>query len=153
MAPHSRRACIGTRVEILDQSAGGIVAWFVYELPPIDFWWEFLPTVADVAVGMASGGAREAVTEHSSTFRGVVDLNSTVTFVRNFREAQDLAGRHGWEGDFSMPARVLWLPEENSPVFSHAFVWKQDNNGTTYVVSPHPLPWLGEPAQPRTPRR
>ena len=56
---------------------------------------------------------------------------------------------HGLEGAFREPARVLWLPEKNS----HAFVWMQDNNATTYVVSPHPLPWLGEPAQPRTHRR
>jgi len=23
--------------------------------------------------------------------------------------------------------------------------WKQDNNGTTFICSPVPLPWLGEP--------
>jgi hypothetical protein len=64
-----------------------------------------------------------------------------------------LAERHGWEGDFSFPARVLWLLEEGSNAFAYAFVWKQDHNGTTYVVSPYPLPWLGEPATPRKPRR
>ena len=32
------------------------------------------------------------------------------------------------------------------------FVWKQDHNGMTYVISPHPLPWLGEPTPPRPSR-
>jgi len=131
------------------------MAWVVYEIPPIDFWWEFLPTVTDVAVGMASDGARRAAEDDFIGLGGstVFCLDNAATFVKTFHEAQGLAARHGWEGDFREPARVLWLPEEGSPAFTHAFVWKQDHNGTTYVVSPHPLPWLGEPATPRKPRR
>jgi hypothetical protein len=33
------------------------MTWIVYQIPPTDKWWEFLPTVTDVAVGMASDGA------------------------------------------------------------------------------------------------
>jgi hypothetical protein len=128
--------------------AGGIVAWFVYEIPPIDFWWEFLPTVADVAAGMASDGAQRAAKEDFVGLGGSTGfcLDSAAALVNRFYEAKGLAERHGWEGDFSFPARVLWLPEEGSNAFAYAFVWKQCKNGMTYVVSPHPLPWLGKPA-------
>ena len=68
-------------------------------------------------------------------------LDNAATFVKTFHEAQGLAARHGWEGDFREPARVLWLPEEGSPAFTHAFVWKQDHNGTT--TWSHRIPCLG----------
>jgi hypothetical protein len=123
------------------------MAWVVYEIPPIDFGWEFLPKVTDVAVRMASGGALVAVNEAITS-----GFDEVTNFAKAFHEAQDLASEHGWESDFREPARVICLPAEYSPEFIYAFVWKQDHNGTTYVVSPHPLPWLGEPAQPRPPR-
>jgi hypothetical protein len=34
---------------------------------------------------------------------------------------------------------VFWVPVEDS--FRYGFVFKQDNNGSTFVVSPVPMPW------------
>jgi hypothetical protein len=34
----------------------------------------------------------------------------------------------------------MWLPYDTE--FAYGFVWKQDNNGTTFVASPVPMPWL-----------
>ena len=131
-------------------ATGSIIAWVVYERPPIEFWWEFLPTVADVAVRMASDGAQEAVEDRLNAT--TLGIDNAATFVKWFHKAQDLARMHGWEGTFREPARVLWLPEEGSPAFAYAFVWKQDHNDMTYVISPYPLPWLGEPTSPRPSR-
>ena len=131
-------------------ATGSIITWVVYERPPIDYWWEFLPTVADVAVRMASDGAQEAVEDWLEATP--LGIDNATAFVKCFHKAQDLARMHGWEGAFREPARVLWLPEAGSPAFTHAFVWKQDHNGMTYVISPHPLPWLGEPTPPRPSR-
>ncbi len=68
------------------------------------------------------------------------DEDGPASFIGTFYGAQIIAGEEGWEGDFRGEPRVLWLPDENC--FRHAFVWKQDNNGMTFVVSPHRLPWL-----------
>jgi hypothetical protein len=145
-------------VKALIKAQEGTMAWVVYERPPIDMWWNFLQTAADVARDMAGGGALFAIEHGSIDSNGSArfGLNLADTFVKNFHMAQELARQHGWDGDFSTEEpspRVLWLPEKDSNVFAHAFVWKQDRNDTTYVVSPHPLPWLGEPTTPRKPRR
>ena len=41
----------------------------------------------------------------------------------------------------------MWLPVWDTYEFSFGFVLKQDNNGTTFVVSPVPLPHLAEQAR------
>jgi hypothetical protein len=46
------------------------MAWVVYEMAPIDFWWGFLPTIAEVAAGMASDAARSAAEDDSSGLGG-----------------------------------------------------------------------------------
>ena len=63
-------------------------------------------------------------------------------FLENFDSARKLARVRGWEGDYRAgnEPRVFWLPAESE--FLYGFVWKQDNNGTIFVVSPRPLPWL-----------
>lgn len=59
-----------------------------------------------------------------------------------FIEAICLMTERKWEGDFTEGPCVFALPDAN--VAKVAFVWKQSNNGDTFVVSPVELPWLAE---------
>ena len=111
--------------------------WFVYQLDPIDFNWEHLPTVESVAISLASQEAKTFI------HYGNADSTAGVTyreFTALWASAKDAAGSKGWDGDFRVAPSVLWIPVEDS--FSPGFVFKQDNNGTTFVVSPAPLPHL-----------
>ena len=98
--------------------------WHVYGCSPIDFRWEFLSTVS----------------ETSSVMHRADSPDSSDEFLARWEEAQAEAKRSGWEGDFRHEACVFWLP--NVYEFWYGFVFKQDNNGTTFVVSPVRLPWL-----------
>jgi hypothetical protein len=101
--------------------------WHIYELPPIDFLWEMLPTTKEVLKKFID-------------YEGFSKLSE---FIKAYHNALDMARKVGWEGDFrSYTPRIFWLPDDTE--FSYAFVWKQDNNGTTYVVSPYRLIWLEE---------
>lgn len=105
-----------------------------YGIIPIDFGWEYLPTVEDIAHKFATNDATlkiEGVDYEPEMLPG---------FLERFALAKEAAIAEGWEGDFRGKARVFFLPGEND--FHYGFVWKQDNNGTTFVVSPHSLPWL-----------
>lgn len=110
------------------------MTWKAYSIMPIDFFWERLPTVEEVAAGMAEEKAAELI-------HGLgIHQDQLDQFLSDFQHARVLAQKEGWEGDYRDRPRVLWLPDEGS--FSYGFVWKQDNNGATFVISPHPLPWL-----------
>lgn len=111
--------------------------WHVYEIIPIDFGWENLKTVKETVATIA--GFNDVVKDiegvNSSAVRGFLD---------RWDSAKSEASRKGWEGDFRHDPIVFWLPNEYD--FEYGFVFKQENNGTTFVVSPFPLPWLGVPA-------
>lgn len=113
--------------------------WKAYDLPPIDWHWNYLPTVDEMAKRFAADDA-------------VLDLNGAPEyeprmlpdFLKHFEMAKEMATEVGWEGDFKAyaGARVFFLPGEVQ--FDYGFAWKQENNGTTFVVSPHPLTWLDQ---------
>jgi hypothetical protein len=114
------------------------VAWKAYHLSPIDFGWEFLPTFQEVAARFAESDAMKIV--HG----GEYDIDDYPKLKKDLEFAKDLALEAGWEGDYrgSHTPRVLFLPDETE--FICAFAWKQENNGSTFVVSPKPLPWLDD---------
>jgi len=93
--------------------------WKAYAIPPIDFFWENLPTIHIVAKSLN---------------------NEAYKFVENFELAKALVRNVGWEGDFREEPRVFFLPGDVR--FDYGFVWKQDNNGITFIATPHELPWL-----------
>jgi hypothetical protein len=108
--------------------------WIAYGyLGPIDMGWELLPEVAAIAIRLDDN--RDGVPEMPSSRSG---------FLKDFDTACNLARRVGWEGDFAQEPRVVWLPPADDQTWMHAFAWKQENNGGTFVVSPYPLPWLGD---------
>lgn len=95
----------------------------VYACAPIDLGWDRLPTV-EIAEG-------DGDHESYASLRELLD------------RAKAAARSAGWEGDFRETPRVIWLPNPPDVSFAPAFAWKQDNNGTVWIVSPFELPWLG----------
>ena len=112
------------------------MTWKAYAIVPIDFGWEHLQPVSEIVGKLAVDHSDVAV----PSFLGA--LPHLREFLDDFEHAMRLARDAGWEGDIrgSMEPRVLWLPGETK--FDYAFTWMQDNNGTTFVVSPVALPWL-----------
>ena len=106
---------------------------YCYAILPIDLAWGYLQSVAsfrsDIVYYQAFGA--------DPLCANVFPLDQ---FDVDWAEAQENAKQQGWEGDFSEGPQVFMLPSEGQ--FVYAFVFKQGNNGNTYVVSPIELPWL-----------
>lgn len=107
--------------------------WNVYEITPIDIGWEHLKSVQETL---------SDIVRFSSCYDDEKDIDSSevVDFTKAWEDAKQLASGAGWEGDFREEPKVFWLPWDVG--FKYGFVFKQDNNGTTYVVSPKELPYL-----------
>lgn len=102
---------------------------WVHAISPIDFGWWKVPRVSQLL--------------HDMMYR-----SDDVNEMSNLRRACDRA-RHAIEahpyrsGPLSLGPCVVWLPpSEHGIEFVPAFVFKQQDNGTTFVVSPYPLEWL-----------
>lgn len=110
----------------------------VYVCPPLDHGWHNLQTVADYAKEI---GARDA---ENRAKHGRASLDwceyTCQNFLSDWETAKELASQKGWEGDFKNDPVVFFLPNETG--FIPGFVIKQQNNGTTYVVTPYVLPWV-----------
>lgn len=111
------------------------MSWIVYSVGPIDHGWEHLKTVKETLAVIAT-------TEDEFLENGDIDTGTVTEFLQNWESAKQAAQSNGWEGDFRHEPRVFWLPSEVN--FVYAFVFKQDNNGTTFVVSPQALPTMQE---------
>jgi hypothetical protein len=109
--------------------------WYPYVITPIDFGWEYLRTIEETAVFMAKQEAY-MTREHPSSHV----VYKTVDFLLSWENAKRLALQLGWGGDFSEECRVTWVESEDS--MKYGFVFKEVNNGTTYVISPIPRPDL-----------
>lgn len=103
----------------------------VYSLMPIDWW----------------NGWREP----SDLFRVNVHQNperwhDPAEWDELWAKARELARRAGWEGDIREGPYVTVVPQDPgmSALPPVIIGWKQDNNGTTFVASPFPLPWLAK---------
>lgn len=107
------------------------MAWFVYNIGPIDQFWEFLPTLDEV---------RKMLRDHDNMY--ALELGEAVLpeFEKNFHSARVLARDGGWQGDELGEVHVFWLPADTD--FQYAFVWKQSSKGSTFVVAPFPLDYL-----------
>lgn len=112
------------------------MAWYVYELSPIDHGWENLKTVEETVTYIRS------IEENAKAVEPLGDITPTSSeFLEAWEHAQEEAREYNWEGDFRHAPKVFWLPHSDN-YFAFGFVFKQDNNGTTFVVSPVDLPHL-----------
>ena len=114
------------------------MAWSVYEVPPVDANWRFLKTVAATAREIGGDSAHARAMGAPSSLEGP-DIEE---FLSTWQAAREAARQAGWDGDFRHEPVVFWVPGDTE--FRWGFVIKQDNNGTTYVVSPVPMPHLDE---------
>jgi hypothetical protein len=106
---------------------------FAYSIGPIDYGWEHLPLVENVMARMYHDHLKNVV-----RFGEDIEHANPADIVVAFVKARELARKIGWEGDFRDDAtpRVFWVPNEQDFKFDYGFVWKQDNNGQTFVISP-----------------
>lgn len=108
---------------------------FIYVIPPIDFGWEHLPTVEDTLKAIKRDE------EIRSDGRELYDLAyRSEKFSKDWEQAVTIAKTMGMSSDFRQEPSVLWMPSELH--MEYGFVFKEDNNGTTYVVSHIEMPWL-----------
>lgn len=116
--------------------------WFPYVLPPIDFGWESLGTVDEARRVFQ---AAEAEARGEALKIGVDFEQPDLPYgSQEFDAEWELAVKKdlGMDSDFRDEPAIFWLPGLTK--FSYGFVFKADNNGTTYVISPVALPWLDE---------
>lgn len=100
---------------------------YVYCLPPIDYWigWQ----------DVESWLLREDV-------EGSYEIPE---YTKMFEAGKRLAKEIGWAGDICEGPFITGLPPHWGEHTSDFIIgWKDDDNGTTYIVSPRELPWLKE---------
>ena len=105
---------------------------YAYHLAPVDFGWELLPTLEEMAEKTARNDA--AYAHHDENM--AADGGRTQELFESFKRAKEVAKEVLWEGDYRERPRVFLLPEEGGYEFRFGFVWKQDNNGSTFLVTP-----------------
>lgn len=112
---------------------------YAYHLGPIDFGWEFMPTMADTIAILVS----PRLQDYEDTIIHMARLKDFIGFLE---EAFQIARSIGWEGDFrpGYEPRAFSVPVEDNIAFG--LMWKQENNGSTFVVSPVELPHLAKMA-------
>lgn len=103
--------------------------FYAYHITPLDSGWEHLRTVRETFMDLQEDAEY-----------GVCSLWD---FMNSWMDAGLAAIKLGWEGDFRNEPCVFWVPG-NDTVLIHGFVFKQDNNGSTFVISPVPMPHLEE---------
>jgi len=102
---------------------------YVYYCAPIDFW-----------EGWSKLSKPKALT-HKPTWSDDDPDWFTRSAWALFTKAQPIAKKIYWEGDIANGPFTSALPTgecESAPIVA----WKQANNGSTFVASYLPLPWL-----------
>jgi hypothetical protein len=102
---------------------------YTYQTSPIDFF-EASPTFEDFL--------RLRIADEANN-----DVSNCL--IRLMQCAREISLQKGfcWEGD-AHDLRVFGLPDPDSHQMDYGVVWKQGNNGTTFICSPFELPWLRE---------
>lgn len=117
-----------------------MTALYGYAMSPLDFGWGMLSTVQQHMKNIIDENGHDL----GATCRAIAEFHAFT------ERALEIGSKIGWEGDYRSGGEphVIILPDDCSPLL--ALVWKQDNNGSTFVVSQALMPWLGEPnfAQP-----
>ncbi len=96
----------------------------------IDFRWEFLPTVEETIVKIAS--------KLGDGFH----TNELECLLHCFKKAKNLAKKIGWDEHITHGMYVLYFPVNDG--FEYGFAWKQNGksgNGSTFIISPIELPY------------
>lgn len=115
------------------------MSWIVYAISPIDWHWEHLQSVEAVAQKISSEHAA-LLLERDDDDAYYDDGVSLDEFLSDWKSAREAATAKGWAGDFRQPPVVFWIPDETG--FRYGFAFKQDKNGTTFIIAPLQMRWL-----------
>ncbi|EIZ2108912.1 hypothetical protein MOQ95_003499 [Salmonella enterica] len=119
---------------------------YSYAIPPIDFDWEIMPTVESLAGTIKAAIDKLGVNAEygSEQYYAGQDATNTIWSVAQlymcFSGAIERAREAGWDGTNSELPRYFTVPDELDVYVG--FVFKQYNNGDTFVVSQIPLAHL-----------
>ena len=126
---------------------------FGYCMAPIDFWFP-LPTVADYVAHCQQKQPGNHISKPEmdcdpSEWQEVWEIPRGGEVLELLDMALEAAQERKllryWEGDFREGPYCLFLPDPDSSAISlAAFIWKQENNGSTFVVSRVELPYLND---------
>ncbi|MDM1022090.1 hypothetical protein QSV37_17600 [Acinetobacter sp. VNK23] len=61
---------------------------------------------------------------------------------RRWHYAKKLADKIGWEGDLIRGPYVFFLPDPQGMNIEYGFMFKQYNNGRTFIISPFELDYM-----------
>jgi len=111
------------------------MASYIYRVAPIDYGWHLLKTVQETLAEIVDSPQDVPFGPDEG-----LDPSRVSEFLQKWEQAKSAAFEIGWEGDFLQGPNVFWVPTEDG--LECGFVFKQSNNGTTYIVSPVELPWL-----------
>ena len=114
------------------------MTWHAYYIEPIDWGWSHLKTIDVTLAEIAAGNESDYENPLKNDIRG----NDVRHFLDAWEKAKEEAKKVGWGGDFRTPPRVFWIP--SGQYMECGFVFKQDNNGDTIVVSPKQMTLLEE---------
>jgi len=105
---------------------------YFYVIPPIDWFHGFL-TIGDCINQLEKENHLDNINDHINEI-GKWLVESVYGLAVHCRE---------WDGDSRGDVYVFGLPNGQSGDYnSLALVVKQDDDGTTFIASPYPLPWL-----------
>ena len=105
---------------------------FIYETTPIDLFEGMIPIEAYV---------RQIPKEDDiGTCYNVLDV---ILLAMKCSRDISLAKKSEWDGDVRF-MHVFSLPNPDTYSSIIGFVWKQKNDGTTYICSPVKLPWISD---------
>lgn len=107
---------------------------YIYQTEPIDHWGH-LHTLDELL---------DAAADEQAADRACL-LPEFLIFAMNCAYLVAKASESDWEGDIRGESIGFFsIPDSGLCVWRHGLVWKQDNNGTSFICSPVPIPWLEE---------
>ena len=108
--------------------------WYCYRVSPMDYGWGFLKTIKEVRQEMAS--LPEECEEDDYLLQ----------FEKAWESAQQALRKCGYDGNprCEKQKRVFAIPAFDDCAMKVGFIIKQDDDETTFVVSPYAIPHLKE---------
>ncbi len=117
---------------------------YVYSCAPIDLWHGPVEALEYVNDQPRFYSVQSMMDDNLPVSGWSEDQEEAEAVVSLLRDGTKLARNLMWEGDFRTPPHICFVPYPDAIGFKKILVWKQDNNGTTFVVSEISLPWLEE---------
>ena len=99
-------------------------------------WWEGLHTVEEYCAIIRKRNVIHRI-EYEYIQQEILNIQESLNNVIKNTNIE-------WEGDITAGPYVFLLPDPDGSCFRYGFVWKQYNNGRTFIASPFELHWLNE---------